>query len=274
VIELPEVLTLARQMNGELKGRKIASANRGNSPHKFAFYNLPAETFEEIPVGKTVGEVTGDGMWIFMRVVPGTMLLTGSMGGRILFHHTEETLPKKHHLMLRFEDQTCLTITIQMWGFLHLVEENEADAYRNQGTSPLSKAFTYGRFREVLDEAAADEKICIKKLLISGPGVSGIGNGYLQDILFRAGIHPTRKVVDITGKERQKLYRAIRRTMKEATALGGRDEERDLYNRPGGYCRMLNSKANGKPCPQCGTPIEKIQYLGGASYFCPRCQIY
>ena len=273
MIELPEVLTLARQMNGELKGRQIESVSRGNSPHKFAFYNLPPEAFEEIPVGKTVGKVAGDGMWIFMRVVPGYTLLAGSMGGRILFHQTEETVPKKHHLMLRFQDRTCLTVTIQMWGFLHLVEEKEAGAYRNQGVSPLSKIFTYGRFKEMLDEAETDERMCIKKLLISGPGISGIGNGYLQDILFRAGIHPTRKVVDIAGRERQKLCRAIRRTMKEATELGGRDEERDLYNRPGGYSRTLNSKARGNPCPQCGTPIEKIQYLGGASYFCPKCQV-
>jgi hypothetical protein len=50
------------------------------------------------------------------------------------------------------------------------------------------------------------------------------------------------------------------------------DEERDLYDRPGGYSRILNAKAKGEPCPVCGTTIEKIQYLGGASYFCPKCQ--
>ena len=272
MIELPEVLTLARQMNDELRGREIEAVSRGNSPHRLAFYNLPPESFEQIPVGKTIGEVAGDGAWIFVRLEPGCTLLIGNMGGRILFHQNEETVPEKHHLLLRFGDQTCLTVTIQMWGFLHLVEEEEAGAYRNQGLSPLSKEFTYGRFKGMLDEAVVEEKMCIKELLISGRGLSGIGNGYLQDILLRAGIHPMRKVVEINGIERQELYRAIKETMKEATELGGRDEERDLYNRPGGYSRTLNSKANGKPCPQCGTPIEKIQYLGGASYLCPNCQ--
>ena len=54
--------------------------------------------------------------------------------------------------------------------------------------------------------------------------------------------------------------------------LGGRDEERDLYGRRGGYARVLGSKTRGKPCPACGALIEKIQYLGGAAYFCPLCQ--
>ena len=68
------------------------------------------------------------------------------------------------------------------------------------------------------------------------------------------------------------LYEAIRETLKQAVELGGRDTEHDLYNRPGRYQRVLERSKVGKPCPECGTRIEKIQYLGGASYYCPRCQ--
>ena len=56
-------------------------------------------------------------------------------------------------------------------------------------------------------------------------------------------------------------------------AQGGRDGEIDLFGQPGGYRRILSSETAGKPCPECETPIEKIQYLGGASYFCPKCQV-
>ena len=45
------------------------------------------------------------------------------------------------------------------------------------------------------------------------------------------------------------------------------------YQSPGGYHRTLDSNAVGQPCPECGTPIEKISFLGGASYFCPKCQV-
>jgi formamidopyrimidine-DNA glycosylase len=100
----------------------------------------------------------------------------------------------------------------------------------------------------------------------------GVGNGYLQDILFRAKVHPRKRCVDLTDKERKALYTAIRETLKQAVELGGRDTEFDLYNRPGKYKRILDSRQVGKPCPECGTPIEKMQYLGGAAYYCPSCQ--
>ena len=115
-------------------------------------------------------------------------------------------------------------------------------------------------------------KDSVKAFMISGGLIAGIGNGYLHDILFRAKIHPTRKVADIAGRECQRLYNAIRKTMKDATRLGGKDTERDLYGAPGGYRPILDSRAKGQPCPECGTPIEKIEYLGGSSYFCPQCQ--
>jgi len=277
MIELPEALTIARQMNDELKGKKIESGNRGNSPHKFAFYNREPEEYEEILAGKIVGEVKGDGNWISAPLEPGFKLVLGCMGGRILYHdfrnyQNEDTLPKKYHLMLCFEDQTYLTVTIQMWGFIKLVEESETVSFHTTLT-PMSDEFTYGRFKQLLEDYEERDKKSIKYFMISGPGILGIGNSYLQDILFRAKIHPKRLVADIDGRESRGLYDAIRETMKEAIELGGRYDERDLYNNPGGYKRILDSKARGNPCPECGTPIEKIQYLGGASYFCPNCQL-
>jgi formamidopyrimidine-DNA glycosylase len=271
MLELPEMMTIAEQMNHELKGKRIESGNRGNSPHKFAFYNRGPKEYEEIPVGKTVGEVTGYGNWIFAPLEPGFMLVLGCMGGRILFHQNEDTLPKKYHLMLRFEDQTYLTVTIHMWGAIKLMGESEAVDFHTTLT-PISDEFTYECFEQLLGDYEEKDKKSIKYFMISGPGVLGIGNSYLQDILFRAKIHPKRLVADINDEECRGLHGAIRETMKKAIELGGRYDERDLYNNPGRYIRILDSKAKGNPCPACGTTIEKIQYLGGASYFCPGCQ--
>jgi len=138
--------------------------------------------------------------------------------------------------------------------------------------TPISDEFTYERFEQLLEDYEEKDKKSIKYFMISGPGVLGIGNSYLQDILFRAKIHPKRLVADINDEECRGLHGAIRETMKKAIELGGRYDERDLYNNPGRYIRILDSKAKGNPCPACGTTIEKIQYLGGASYFCPGCQ--
>ena len=61
--------------------------------------------------------------------------------------------------------------------------------------------------------------------------------------------------------------------MHDAVRGGGRDTEFDLYGRPGSYVPRLDRRQAGRPCPVCGTPIEKIQYLGGSCYVCPVCQI-
>ena len=81
MIDLPEALTIARQMNEELNGKRIESGNQGNSTHKFAWYNRKPEEYEEILAGKTMGEVTTNGNWIAAHLTPGFALLLGDMGG-------------------------------------------------------------------------------------------------------------------------------------------------------------------------------------------------
>ena len=275
MIELPEAMTIARQMSKELKGKRIESGIRGNVPHKFAFYSRSPEEYEAILKGKTMGEATEHGSAILASVKPDYMLVLGGGGERILFHQSEKTLPKKHHLLLHFEDGTYLTVTVQGWGNALLLHRSELADHPHVGekrVSPLSDAFTREYFQGLFGELEEEDRRSVKFFVISQPGVWGVGNGYLQDILFRAKIHPKRRAIDILGEERRVLHEAIRETLKQAVALSGRDTERDLYNRPGGYRRMLDSRSVGQPCPVCGTPIEKIQYLGGASYFCPSCQ--
>jgi len=266
MIELPEALVIARQMNEGLEGKRVESGMRGNVPHRFAFYSRPAEEYAAILEGKTMGEVTEHGPAILASVEPDYVLVLGGGGERILFHQSAKTLPRKHHLLLHFEDGTYLTVTVQGWGNALLLPRSEAAAHPHVGegkVSPLSDAFAFEYFQGLWGELEEEDPRSVKFFVVSEPGVWGVGNGYLQDILFRARLHPRRKVIAIAGEERRALYEAIRGVLEQAVDLGGRDTERDLYN----------SKSVGQPCPECGTPIEKIQYLGGACYFCPSCQV-
>jgi len=277
MIELPEATVIARQITAELKGKKIESGIRGNSPHKFAFYNRSPEEYETILKGKTMGPATEQGALIWVSVEPDHVLVLGGGGERILFHQNENTLPKKHQFLLHFQDDTYLTVTVQMWGFIQLSHKSEIEAQRGchlgrKAVSPLNDEFTLEYFQGLFNELVEDDSRSVKFFIISKPGIWGVGNGYLQDILFRAKIHPRKRCVDLTETERMALYKAIRDTLKQAVKLDGRDTEFDLYNNPGRYERILDSRQVGKPCPECGTPIEKIQYLGGASYYCPSCQ--
>jgi formamidopyrimidine-DNA glycosylase len=275
MIELPEALVVARQLNAEIAGKRIASAVRGNTPHKFAFYSRPAEEYAAILSGKTVGEATGHGSAILVPVEPGYTLVLGGGGERILLHRDESTLPRKHHLLLRFQEGAMLTVTVQGWGNVLLLDESDLVEHPHVGyrrVAPLSDAFTFDYFSGLFGTFEEGDARSVKYFAISEPGVWGVGNGTLQDILFRARIHPRRRAVDLTGEERQALYGAIQGTLREMVELGGRDTERDLYGQRGGYGRIMHSKSAGEPCPECGTRVVKMQYLGGACYVCPRCQ--
>ena len=273
MIELPEALTIARQMNKELKGKCIESSVYMDSPHRFAFYNRERtpEEYETILNGRAIGQVVGQASHILIPLEPGYVLKLGDGGERILFHKDENTLPKKHQLLLHFEDDTYLTVSIQGWGAVEIEQQAKFRAYKPGRTSPLSDAFTLEYFRGLF--AGLTDRKTIKHFLISEPGIPGVGNGCLQDILFRARIHPKRRRLDLSEEDQQALHRAIVDTLEQAVAQGGRDTERDLYNQLGGYPKILDSSKRGEPCPECGRPIEKMNHLGGSCYLCPSCQV-
>ena len=275
MIELPEALVIARQMKKDLKGKQIAYGNRGNSTHKFAFSSGSSKEYEAIFQGKTIGRTTAHGMSILTAIGKDHKLVLGCGGERILLHEKEGKLPKKYHLLLHFEDGTSLTVTVSGWGNTLLLPASEADKHahvKEDRITPLDDAFTLDHFQQLFAQVNPESSKSIKYFMITEPGVWGIGNGCLQDILFRAKIHPRRRVVDMDEGEQHALYDALKGTLNKMIELGGRSSEYDLYGSRGGYVRILDSKTKGKPCPACGTPIEKIQYLGGACYLCPSCQ--
>jgi formamidopyrimidine-DNA glycosylase len=138
--------------------------------------------------------------------------------------------------------------------------------------TPVDTQFTLDDFNALLDALIADKKRSVKGLLTQEQLIPGLGNAIAQDILFRARLHPRHDLAELDPDQRRALYDAIVGTVQEAIAQGGRYDEVDLYGRPGGYARLMDKEALGRPCPGCGGPVEKIQYLGGACYYCPTCQ--
>jgi len=274
MIELPEATNIAHQINTELKGKQVVSGNRGNTPHKFAFYRRTPEEYTAILTGKTVTAATEHGAALLVSLVPDYTLILGGGGERILYHSNDTTLPKKYHLLLHFNAGGYLTVSVQGWGsclLLHNVQDAN-HPWLVKHVHPLSKAFTYEYFHGLWNDLVEGDPRSVKFFLINKPGVWGVGNGYLQDILFRARLHPRRKVFGFNEAEKRSLYEAVCTTLKLAVDQRGRDTEFDIHNSPGGYTPLMDKRTNGQPCTVCGTPIKKEAYLGGAVYFCPHCQ--
>jgi formamidopyrimidine-DNA glycosylase len=275
MLEMPEAVTIARQMQSTLTGKTIQHFTRGVLVHKFLWLSKPAEEYDAILSGVQVNGAESYGRSIYLYVGDTHLLWFGELGGRILYHSQGQPLPAKYHLRWDFTDASAMTFNMQMWGFVGLLERSELPKhpYAEMGIPPLSEAFTKQRFDQLLEEYPEKTKKGVKGFLVTSKHINGIGNGYLQDILFRAKIHPARKIPNITNDERGRMHAAIQDTLYEAIKLGGREDERDLFDHPGGYIRLMSSQTVGQPCPDCGTAIQKISYLGGACYLCPTCQV-
>ncbi|MBI4733154.1 MAG: hypothetical protein HY781_13720 [Chloroflexi bacterium] len=275
MFELPEYTTLARQMNETLAGKTIRRGTLGNSPHKFVWYNRTHEEFENLTRGKRAGAARVRGRWLTLDLEPGYRLLLGECGGKVLYHAPRVPLPEKYHLFLAFADGSALTAMTAMWGAMELYEagqEQERQYIKGMRTTPVDQEFTFGYFTALIDELLQGEKRSVKSLLTQDQLIPGLGNAIAQDILFNARLHPRRSLADLTPGQRRDLFTAIVDTVREVTGKGGRNDEADLFGKPGGYVRIMDSRATWKPCPECGRTVEKMQYLGGACYFCPRCQ--
>ena len=275
MFELPEFVTLAKQVNEALMGKVIKKGSLGNVPHKFVVYNRSPNEFETLTRGKTIGKARSRGKWLFVPLEPGYVLLLGECGGKVLYHPPGSKVPVKYHLYLSFEDGSFFTATTQMWGGMDLDEigqEYNRPYIRDMRPTPVEPEFTFDYFCVLVDALTQAGKRSVKGLLTQDQLIPGLGNAIAQDILFRARLHPRHPIDDLNKSERRQLYRAILKTVSEVIKQGGRYDEYDLYNHPGGYIRILDKNTVGHSCPECSQKIEKFQYLGGTCYICPNCQ--
>jgi formamidopyrimidine-DNA glycosylase len=275
MFEIPEFVTLARQMNEMLKGKKIRRGQLGNSPHKFVWYNRSHDEFETLTKAKIVGKARAKGKWLFIPLEPGYVLLLGECGGKVLYHPAGSKVPTKYHLYMTFSDDSFFTATTQMWGAMELYEkgqEKNREYIKAMRTTPIEPEFSFDYFRTLTGELVEDRKLSAKGLLTQNQIIPGLGTAIAQDILFRARLHPRHLVTDLSTARKRALYKAIVDTVGEAIDKGGRYDEYDLYNDRGGYIRVMDKNALKRPCPECGGRVEKIQYLGGACYLCSNCQ--
>lgn len=116
--------------------------------------------------------------------------------------------------------------------------------------SPLGQEFSYDYFK-LLRDAMGNKKVSVKAFLATEQRIPGLGNGTLQDILWNAKLHPKCELNSVTEEEYWRMYTAVKGTLAEMCASGGRDTERDFLGNPGGYRTILSKKTLWTPCEHC-----------------------
>ena len=262
--ELPEIAVFGSDMQKELAGRTITQIEVLQPK----CLNLPEEDFQGALAGARILSVTPHGKWLKVETTGGWLLLNLGMGGEILLTRRDR-LPEKVRLLFDLADGGCLAVNFWWLGSAHYVQEL-ADHPQVAALGPDFMSLSLDEFRKLLRGRRGG----IKAFLLDQKRMAGIGNVYVQDPLFKAKIHPLRRIDTLSEEEIEALYGAIRETLQESIDHGGAAYELNLYGKHGGWDRsfLLVAYREGEPCPRCGTAVEKIKTGSTSTHICPHCQ--
>lgn len=272
MLELPESMIYVKQMEDTLKGKKITAVKMNQSPHKFAFFTMEPSEYPMILEGLEVKGCQSFGGMI--EVDFNEFKLVFSDGAYPRYLKAGEKRPSKNQMLIEFDDDSAITVSIQMYGCISLMElSDNTNLYYNLAVSkpsPLSDEFTYDYLKEIYDNSS--KKLSAKGFLATEQRIPGLGNGVLQDILYQAGIHPKKRIDTLTEEDLHRIYQCIKSVLTEMIEQGGRDTEKDFFGQEGKYMTYLSKKTYLTPCPKCGQEIRKAGYMGGTIYYCEKCQ--
>jgi formamidopyrimidine-DNA glycosylase len=271
--ELPEVETVARGLRAALPGRRILSVRLG----KTDFIEDPAAMERDLP-GSKVGSVRRHGKFLIVELESSngsaenfSLFIHLGMTGQIVVCPPEAPAAPHTHVFFALDDGREFRYTdVRRFGKMRILSaESRKSTLGKVGLDPLEAT---------LDEFSAlvrSRRARIKALLLDQHGLSGMGNIYTDESLWRASIHPTRLGVNLKDAELRRLYRAVRDILKQAIRMRGSSvsDYVDSEGRRGSFQqRHKVYQRKGKKCFRCGALIRRVIVAGRSSYFCPRCQ--
>lgn len=271
--ELPEVETIARQLRPHLLERRFEAvellwARTVDRPTAAEFVHALRAT--------TIVEVGRRGKFLNFALATGqTWLVHLRMTGKFRIREAGEAVDEDPHLRARFrlDDGVLLDyIDARKFGRFYLVDDS-ATVTGALGPEPLAPEFTAEWFGEALARRRGE----IKRLLLDQSFIAGLGNIYVSEALWRAGLHPQRPASTVTGAEAARLHAAIVAVLREGVEHGGTSLADRQYVYPDGslgqqqrYLAVYDR--DGERCPRCGYALERIVQAQRSSFFCPVCQ--
>jgi len=278
--ELPEVEIVKRALETALTGRKIVKTNQRRADLRVPFPDRLAERLQD----RRIRHIKRRAKYILIFLDDDMILVLHlGMSGRILIIKPDEryTLQKHDHLALTFDDKSQLIFNdARRFGMVLLVPVPELkthSAFQKLGPEPLDNRFS----GPVLANALKGKKGAIKGVLLDQRIVAGLGNIYVCEALFLAGINPERKAGTVQGKQAEDLVGAIRDILTRAIEAGG-SSLRDYRHTDGdiGYFQrqLVVYGREGEACPGCHCDISetggisRIIQAGRSTFFCERIQ--
>ncbi|MBI5952019.1 MAG: DNA-formamidopyrimidine glycosylase [Chloroflexi bacterium] len=262
--ELPEVETIVRALKPELVGRTILSADLRWA--RTLATPSPIQFKKQI-AGQGIVDVSRRAKYLIVRLESYNFLVHLRMSGDLIVR-PGKIKPEKHdRLLLHLSDGNYLAFNdTRKFGRVWLTDRPEK-VLDKLGPEPLEKGFT----PRWLFEALHSRKRSLKPLLLDQTFLAGLGNIYTDECLHRAKLHPRAASNNVTWEQAQALHKAIRAVLKEGIRRNGASI--DWVYRGGEYQNHFRVyDREGKPCPVCGTVIQKFTVGQRGTHICPLCQ--
>ncbi len=270
--ELPEVETVKETLKRQILDKKIASVD---VYYERIVHNLSAKTFKSELTGQILIDIKRRGKYIFFYFDKNVLVIHLRMEGKFFVKKADDPIEKHEHIIFHFTDGTDLRYhDVRKFGtmeIMHHGEELSAKGVDKLGFEPFDAEFTL----DYLKAKITPSKRPIKSILLDQTVIAGLGNIYVDEVLFLSQIDPKRPGSSITDTEFINISVYSKQVLTKAIELGG-STIRSYVSSLGVTGRFQNElkvhTKEGEPCLVCGTLIRKTKVGGRGTYYCPTCQ--
>ncbi|AWN33702.1 MULTISPECIES: bifunctional DNA-formamidopyrimidine glycosylase/DNA-(apurinic or apyrimidinic site) lyase [Lactobacillus] len=271
--EMPEVETVRRTLLPLIKGKTIKEVTVWYPK----IITGDAKEFKRQLVGKKITTIDRYAKYLLIRLSGNLTVVSHlRMEGKYRLVKINTKKDKHDHVQIVFSDNSALRYNdVRKFGRMQLIKtgtEKEKTGISKLGAEPNSAAFTVS----YLQNGLARKKKNIKNTLLDQSVVAGLGNIYVDEVLWETKIHPLSQANTIPAEKVAQLHDNINSLIELAIAERGTTIHTylDANGKTGGFQKMLQVYGHkGEPCVRCGTPLEKIKVNGRGTTFCPECQV-
>ncbi|MFA6383385.1 MAG: bifunctional DNA-formamidopyrimidine glycosylase/DNA-(apurinic or apyrimidinic site) lyase [Parcubacteria group bacterium] len=280
--ELPEVQTIIDDLNKKIKGDTITDfwsdwpkAIKGKTLKEFTKEIKGRKILGARRIGKNIFIDLSGGKTLYIHLKMTGHLLVKSEKLKVKSYFDDKVNSYIHHIWYLGKNKTIEFSDVRKFAKIVLDDTekiNNLPEIKKLGVDAMSESFTLKKFEEILERR---KNKSIGLVLMEQELISGIGNIYRSEILFEAGVLPTRHIRNLNNKEIERIYQAIKKVLARAIKLRGTSDSdyRDTAGAPGKFQKALCVyRQAGKPCKKCDTIVRRSTLGQRSIFFCSKCQ--
>ena len=265
--EIPDLEVVKDFLNERIAGRKIV---RAEAPHPWIVRSLAADDFVADVTGRTFGNVLRVGKDLLFPLDPDRVLVTNLMlTGHLQYCEASARRSKRLFFLLGLDDGELRYLDDRQMGLIYYVRPDQLGEIKrltDQGPDALDSKLTFDEFKANIKPYTGE----IKGVLARGKFLSGIGNAYVDEILWAARVSPFRKRKDLSDEELRRVYDAMPEVLNEAIEVVRERMPPNIHLKVRDFLKV--HRKGGEPCPRCGATVSEITPNKRITSWCRTCQ--